>query len=89
MTKIEKTIWTLIIFIVSIMVVGLYSMSSISNTEDHVKVIKQEKIIDSLTEELFIKETEVGRYEITLELLKEEDSISAAKFTNILEHETE
>lgn len=50
---------------------------------------KYEKTLDSLNNELFIKQTEVGRYEMGLELLKEEDSISADKFQNILQSKTE
>lgn len=45
--------------------------------------------IDSLHNELFIKQTEVGRYEVALEMLKEEDSVAAAKFENILYTKTE
>ena len=44
--------------------------------------------IDSLQAELFIKQTEVGRYEMALEMLKEEDSIAAKKFESKLD-ETE
>ena len=45
--------------------------------------------VDSLQNELFIKQTEVGRYEMALEMLKEEDSIAASKFENILYTKTE
>ena len=50
---------------------------------------KYEKTIDSLNNELFIKQTEAGRYEVALELFKEEDSVAADKFHFILVTKTE
>jgi hypothetical protein len=50
---------------------------------------KYEKTLDSLNNELFIKQTEAGRYEVALELLKEEDSVAADKFHFILVTKTE
>ena len=46
-------------------------------------------IIDSLENELFVQQKIVARYEITLELLKEEDKKAADKFELILTTETE
>ena len=45
--------------------------------------------IDSLRSELFVEQTRVGRYEIALEMLREEDSVAANKFENILYTKTE
>lgn len=45
--------------------------------------------IDSLQSEIFVKETIIMRYEITLEMLKETDSIAAQKFEYILYTQTE
>ena len=45
--------------------------------------------IDSLQSEIFVKEVQLSRYEITLELLKETDSIAAQKFEYILYTQTE
>jgi len=39
--------------------------------------------------QLFDAQTRAARYEITLELLKEEDQAAAIKFNHILENETE
>jgi hypothetical protein len=50
---------------------------------------KYEKTLDSLNNELFIKQTEAGRYEVAIELLKEEDSVAADKFHFILVTKTE
>ena len=44
---------------------------------------------DSLRTELFIEKTKNGRYEITLEILRERDSSAAQKFEDILYKETE
>ena len=45
--------------------------------------------IDSLSSELFIKQTEIGRYEITYEVFKERNPKGAKQFDDILSHETE
>jgi hypothetical protein len=52
-------------------------------------ILDLRKQVDSLQTELFIEKTNVGRYEMALELLKEKDSTAATKFTNILNNETE
>ena len=45
--------------------------------------------IDSLQDELFIQKSYVGRYELTLEHLKQVDPKAAEEFNQYLEHETE
>jgi len=45
--------------------------------------------IDSLRSELFVEQTKVGRYEIALEMLREEDSVAANKFEYIMYTQTE
>ena len=52
-------------------------------------VDNSQAIIDSLRSELFVEQTRVGRYEIALEMLREEDSVAANKFENILYTQTE
>ncbi len=42
-----------------------------------------------LQDSLFILQNNLGRYEMTLEILKEEDSLSAQKFEDILYKQTE
>jgi hypothetical protein len=44
---------------------------------------------DITQDSLFILQNTVGRYELTLEMLREEDSVAASKFENILYNETE
>lgn len=46
--------------------------------------IAKAQYIDSINNELFIQSTNVTRYEIALERLREEDSVAANKFDNIL-----
>ena len=45
--------------------------------------------IDSLQVELFNAQNNVGRYEIALELLAQQDEPAAAKFDSLYKHETE
>ena len=47
------------------------------------------KQVDSLQTELSIQKTNVGRYEMALELFKEEDSVAADHFEYILYKQTE
>ena len=47
------------------------------------------KTIDSLQSELFVQQTIVARYEVALEMLKEEDKKAADKFELILTTQTE
>ena len=51
--------------------------------------IELQKQVDSLQTELFIKQTELGRYEVALEIFKEEDSVGADHFEYILNTQTE
>jgi len=51
--------------------------------------IDLQKQVDSLQAELFIKQTEASRYEMALELFKEEDSVGADHFEYILNTQTE
>jgi len=48
-----------------------------------------QETVDSLQNELFIKSTEVGRYEIALEILKEKNQKAADEFELILTTQTE
>ena len=51
-------------------------------------VVYQSKI-DSLQTEVFNAQTNVGKYEIALELLAQQDEPAAAKFDSLYKHETE
>ena len=48
-----------------------------------------QNVIDSVRDEIMPLEVELGRYEMTLELLKEEDKKAADKFELILTTQTE
>ena len=56
---------------------------------EHNQELQLRKQVDSLQTELFIKQTQVGRYEIALELFREEDSVAADHFEYILSTQTE
>jgi hypothetical protein len=45
--------------------------------------------IDSLNSEMFILQTQNGRYELSLEHLYEVNPTAGKEFTNFMEHETE
>lgn len=51
--------------------------------------VSSSKQIDSLQDELFIKFTEVGRYEVALEILKEQNKKAADEFELVLTTQTE
>ena len=52
-------------------------------------VIGKDEIIDSLNSELFIQQNIVGRYEIALEMLKEENPKAGEQYELILTTQTE
>jgi hypothetical protein len=51
--------------------------------------IAKSETLDSLQSELFVQQTIVGRYEVALEILKEQDKKAADKFELILTTQTE
>jgi hypothetical protein len=51
--------------------------------------MKSQSGIDSLQTELFTKQTEVGKYELSLEHLKEINPDAAKEFEDYMLHETE
>jgi len=58
-------------------------------TELKTTVVKQEKVIDRLSSELFQSQTAKGRYELTLENLKEKNPNAAKQFEEFMSSETE
>ena len=51
--------------------------------------IQKAELVDSLQSELFVKETMIGRYEVALELLKEQNPKAADEFELIISTKTE
>jgi hypothetical protein len=51
--------------------------------------IEKAQIIDSLNSELFVLQTQIGRYELSLEHLYEVNPKAGKAFTEFMEHETE
>lgn len=66
----------------------MLALGYMSASEDR-KIEAHYKQIDSLQVELFNAQNNVGRYEIALELLAQEDEPAAAKFDSLYKHETE
>lgn len=55
----------------------------------NIQQAEEQSVIDSLNTELFNKSTEVGRYEITLEYLKEVNPKAYEQFEKYLQTQTE
>jgi hypothetical protein len=51
--------------------------------------VANQNTIDSLHAELFIYQSEIGRYELTLDHLNEVNPKAALEFVNFMSHETE
>lgn len=67
--------------IVGILMVAMGMVIYFSNKDTHIKAISQQQTIDSLQTELFIQKTNLGRYELALEDLKESNPKAAQEFT--------
>jgi hypothetical protein len=69
----------------------LYTMytQNVKITELKTTVVKQENVIDSLHTEAFDAKSTNGRYELTLEYLKEVNPKAAKQFENYMSSETE
>lgn len=75
------------ILLMIILIVSFAAVYDISNLKK--ENITQRETIDSLRDELFIQHTILCRYEMTLELLYQQDKLAAAKFDSIYNNETE
>lgn len=75
------------ILLIIILIVSFAAAYDISNLKK--ENVAQKETIDSLRDELFIKHTTLCRYEMTLELLYQQDKLAAAKFDSIYNNETE
>ena len=58
-------------------------------TELKTTVVKQEKLVDSLSSELFQSQNANGRHELTLEFIKDNNSKCYEQVKNFYEKETE
>lgn len=68
---------------------ALLSTIYIQNSQIDKLKATQEVIVDSLNMELFNTRVESGRYELSLEHLKEVNPKAALEFENYMQHETE
>jgi uncharacterized protein YlxW (UPF0749 family) len=75
---------------VGLMLVTMYEQNNkINDLKSQVVELKEQNGVDSLQAELFIKQTEVGRYELSLDYLKEINPKAAKQFEDYMTHETE
>jgi hypothetical protein len=86
-----KNAIALLVVVISLVGAILFITHKIGETNNNLNnnALNQEKTIDSLSAELFILQTQVGRYEITLDLLEEQDKLAADRFKKILYTQTE
>ena len=75
-------------FSVALFLYTMYTQNA-KITELKTTVVKQENVIDSLHTEAFDAKSTNGRYELTLEYLKEVNPKAAKQFENYMSSETE
>ena len=75
---------------VGLMLYTMYEQDkTITRQKTQIINLKSQSGIDSLQTELFIKQTEVGKYELSLDHLKEINPDAAKEFEDYMSHETE
>ena len=70
-------------FALAMLVVNYLQQKELAKLRSEIKTY-QNTNLDSLQTELFINQSNVGRYETALGLLREEDSVAAQKFEDKL-----
>lgn len=81
-------------FSIGTIAVLFYTLFDLKNQVKQIPVLQHQLEVvtaerDSLHDENFIKSTEIGRYEITLDHLQEKNPKAALEFVNFMSHETE
>lgn len=75
-------------FSVGLILFTMYTQNT-KITELKTAAVKQEKLVDSLSDELFQSQISNGRYELTLDYLKENNAKCYEQVKNFYEKETE
>lgn len=78
-----------IIVVLAFLIVAQYFLKNNQINDLRIQLTEKQKKIDSLTDALYPVEIELTRYQITLEKLKETDSICSSTFQTTMEMETE
>jgi hypothetical protein len=78
----------LTVFSVGLILFTMYTQNE-KITELKKDLVKQQKVVDSLQTDLFLSKTMNGRYELTLDHLKEVNPKAETQFKNYLLSETE
>lgn len=73
----------------SIWLIVMWDNSIITTKEQKTTIDSLIRVNDSLRDESFIKFTELGRYELSVEHLKQVNPKAAKQLTDFLENETE
>lgn len=73
----------------SIWLIVMWDNSTITTKEQKTTIDSLIRVNDSLRDESFIKFTELGRYELSVEHLKQVNPKAAKQLTDFLENETE
>ena len=79
-----------IVLIIGVIILCFWAISTRNKSIEYkkqVEVLTQTK--DSLVTENFILQTQLGRYELTLDHLQEVNPKAALQFVNFMNHETE
>jgi predicted PurR-regulated permease PerM len=88
-----KNAITLLLVVIVLLGAMLFITHKIRETNNFLKntlnQYSQQNTIDSLNNEIFILQTQVGKYEMALELLEEQDKASATKFKKVLSTQSE
>jgi hypothetical protein len=83
-----------VILSIGTVIVLFYTLFDLKNQVKQVDVLKKELnrvtvVKDSLYDETFSKQVELGRYELSLNYLQEVNPKAALQFVNYMNHETE
>jgi hypothetical protein len=78
-----------VLIIVILVLSAMLTIQTRGITQLNRNAVANQNTIDSLHAELFIYQSEIGRYELTLDHLNEVNPKAALEFVNFMSHETE
>ncbi len=80
----------ILVLIIGVAILLFWAITTRNMAVSHKQKAEQlQAQVDSLQSENFVLKTQIGRYELSEEHLKEVNPKAAKDFTNYLEHETE
>jgi len=72
-----------------LLVICYLQQRQMANLRSKVNITTTNQLADSLRDELFITKSTIGRYELTLEYMKDVNPKAAHEFEQYMSHETE